>query len=183
MAKTKITARLVETAGPGEYWDADVTGFKLIVTPAGQKSFAIEGRLHGRKVKHTFSRAGQVSIEQARKRAKELLFEIVQGRDPAAAAQAARRQWTVRQLVSEYRDSYLPGLRPATCSHYNDHFERFILPELGKCRVADIEAVDVIRLFRFVEVRCRVVDGEAVVRSGKTTANRVVATLSSLLSE
>lgn len=183
MAKTKITARLVETAGPGEYWDADVTGFKLVVTPAGQKSFAIEGRLHGRKVKHTFSRAGQVGIEQARKRAKELLFEIVQGRDPAAAAQAARRQWTVRELVSEYKSSYFPGLRPATRSHYNDHFERFILPELGKRRVADIEAVDVLRLFRAVEVRCRVVDGDVVVRSGKTTANRVVATLSSLLSE
>lgn len=183
MAKAKITARLVKAAGPGEYWDSDVTGFKLIVTPAGQKSFAIEGRLHGRKVKHTFSRVRQIGLEQARRRAKELLFDIVQGRDPAAAAQVARRQWTVVQLVAEYRESYFQNLRPATRGHYDDHFERFILPELGKRRVADVEAVDALRLFRSVEVRCRVLDGEVVVRSGKTTANRVVATLSSLFSE
>lgn len=183
MAKTKITARMIASAEPGEYWDADVTGFKLIVTKAGHRSFAIEGRLHGRKVKHTFGRFGKISIEQARRRAKELLFEIVQGRDPAATAMAARREWTVKQLVAEYKIGYFPSLRPNTQQHYADHFERFVLPELGKRKVSDIGVADVLRLFRSVEKRCRRVVGEQVVQSGKTTANRVIATLSSLLSE
>ncbi|MBB1472607.1 tyrosine-type recombinase/integrase [Luteimonas sp. MC1782] len=183
MAKAKFTARMIEEAGRGEYWDSDVTGFKVIVTRAGRKSFAIEGRLHGRKVKHTFSRVGTMTLEQARRRAKELLFEIVQGRDPAATALAARREWTLKELVREYKTGYFPSLRPATQQHYTDHFDRFILPEMGKRKVSDIAAADALRLFRSVETRCRRVDGEKVVRSGKTTANRVIATLSSLLSE
>jgi integrase len=183
MAKAKITARVIEAAGPGEFWDTDVTGFKLIVTRAGAKSFAIEGRLHGRKVKHTFGRVGTMTLEQARRRAKDLLFEIVQGRDPAATALAARREWTLKELVGEYKTGYLPNLRPATQQHYTDHFDRFILPELGKRKVSDIAAADALRLFRSVEARCRRVVDEKVVRSGKTTANRVIATLSSLLSE
>ena len=183
MAKVRISARMIEAAGPGEYWDADITGFKLVVTRAGRKSFAIEGRLHGRKVKHTFSRVGQIGVEQARRRAKELLFEIVQGRDPAAAALAARRLWSVKELVAEFRVSYFPNLSLVTRGHYNDHFDRFVLPEMGKARVADLAAADILRFFRAVEARCRILNGDVVVRSGKTTANRVIATLSSLLSE
>lgn len=183
MARGKITNRVVQTAAPGEHWDTDLIGFKLVVTRAGHKAFAIEGRLHGRKIKHSFARAGTITLDQARKRAKELLFEIVQGRDPAATAAAARKAWTVKELVAEYREGHFPNLRPATQKAYDYTFDRFILPELGKRKVAEIEPADALRLLRSAEAACRKIEDGAIVSSGKTTANRVLATASSLFGE
>lgn len=183
MAKVKITNRFVEQAIAGEYWDTDITGFKLIVSSTGNKSFAIEGRLHGRKVKHAFGRVCALTVEQARKRAKEVLFEIVQGRDPSATANAARKAWVVKELVAEYRVGHLPNLSPTTKENYESHFMRFIIPEIGGKRICDIEPSDILRFFRSVESKSRKILDGVVVNLGKTTANRVLATTSSLFGE
>jgi len=183
MAREKITNRVVQTATPGEHWDTDLIGFKLIVTRAGHKTFAIEGRLHGRKVKHSFARAGTITLDQARKRAKELLFEIVQGRDPAATAALARKAWTVKELIAEYKEAHFPNLRTSTRNSYDNYFARFIIPHLGKRKVAEVESVDALRLFRSVESECRKTETGVLVSTGKTTANRVIATASSLFGE
>ena len=183
MARAKLTKRYVEAAGTGEHWDTELTGFKLRVTSSGHKSFGIEGRMHGAKVKLTFGAFGTLTVEQARTRARELLFDVSQGRDPSAAADAARKAWTVKQLIAAYKEAHLPSLSSVTQVNYAAHIERFILPELGKRKAAEITAAEVLRLVRKAESECRVVVKGVVIRDGKTSANRVLATTSSLFGE
>jgi integrase len=183
MAQAKLTKRFIDAAGPGEYRDSELTGFVLLVTPAGHKSFQVRYRLNGRKGTHTFGRVGVLTAEQARLRAQELLFDVSQGRDPSAAALAARRAWTVKELITEYERTHLPGLREATRKQYASHLRRFILPELRKLKVTEVEPATMQRLFRKVEAQCRRVVKGKETRSGKTTANRVLATASSVFGE
>ena len=183
MAQSKLTKRFVDAAGPGEYRDTELTGFVLLVTKGGHKSFQVRSRLHGRKGTHTFGQFGVMTVEQARQRAQELLFEVTQGRDPSAAADAARRAWTVKELAEDFQAKHLPTLRLATQQQYADYLKRFILPELRRLKVAEVALSDVQRMVRAVEEECRQVKDGVELHSGKTTANRVLATASSLFGE
>ncbi|WP_425600837.1 tyrosine-type recombinase/integrase [Frateuria edaphi] len=150
------------------------------MTRSGHKSFAIEGRIDGRKVKHSFGRASVMAVEHARKRARSLLLGLLEGRDPTREAAASREAWTLQELADAYSESHLPKLRPASQAQYTSYLDRFILPELGRYRVRDVQTADVLRLFRLTETTS-IASNRAGAR--RTTANRVLATLSSMFHE
>lgn len=93
MAKASITKRTVDAAKPdaAEYtlWDDEVSGFGVKVTPAGGKVYVYRYRLarpgeaaQTAPRKYTIGKHGNLTPDQARKRAKELAALVEQGIDP-----------------------------------------------------------------------------------------------------
>ena len=104
MAKGAITKRTVDAARPGTkdqfIWDdgRDATpGFGLKVTPAGGKVYVYQYRIarpgeaeRTPAKRYTIGRHGQLTPDQARRRARELAAMVALGVDPLAAEQAQR---------------------------------------------------------------------------------------------
>lgn len=183
MALVKLTKRFVESAATGEYWDTELRGFVFLVTPRGHRGFQVRYRLPHRKGTHTFGNYPSMTVEQARAVARAKLFAISQGSDPSAERHAARKAWTVQKLAEHYISVHLPQLRESSRVGYLGHLQAYILPSIGRRTVAEVTRTDVLQLFREVQRRARKMEGERVIRTGMTAANRVLATTSSMFSE
>jgi integrase len=96
MATSSITKRTVDAAKPAaaEYvlWDDGVSGFGLKITPAGSKVYIYRYRLarpgqasQTAPRKYTIGKHGNLTPDQARKRAKGLAALVEQGIDPRQA--------------------------------------------------------------------------------------------------
>ena len=99
MPKAKLTKRLIDDLQPGLkdafYWDTDITGLALKVTPKGKKTFLVQYRPGGRKSptrKVFIGPYSTVTLHKARKEAKRILGLRADGRDPALEMQQARQR-------------------------------------------------------------------------------------------
>lgn len=86
--KLKLTKTTVETLKPVPgrqvvFWDRDLTGFGVRVSPRGSKAFFYQGRLNGREKKLPIGSFGKVTADAARKEAARIQSMMVLGRDPA----------------------------------------------------------------------------------------------------
>jgi integrase len=102
MAKAIISKRTVDAAVPASkdliLWDEKLPGFGLKVTPAGGKSYLYRYRLarpgeaeRTAPAKYSIGKHGELTPEQARKRAKELAALVAQGIDPRELEADSRR--------------------------------------------------------------------------------------------
>jgi integrase len=114
-------ARLEQAKPPAKgrivVWDHDLPGFGCRVFASGHRSFILRYRLPGSRSKETATLGtyGQITLSQARTRAKALLQTVRLGGDPQAERKArakATGQLTVRQLV----ERYLAALEAGTAS-------------------------------------------------------------------
>ena len=65
-----------------EVFDRKVPGLSVRVSPQGPKSFSLLYRIGGRNRRLTLGRYPIVSLSEARKRAREALNQVAQGRRP-----------------------------------------------------------------------------------------------------
>src|SRR5918995_1147015 len=90
------------------WWDTELKGFGLKVTPAGRKVFLVQYRPAGDRRnprKYTIGEYGQVTPYQARVEAQRVLAERAAGRDPQAEKQASKcriKTDQVDSLVAEF---------------------------------------------------------------------------------
>lgn len=81
-------------------------GFGVRTTSNGVKSFIWQGRVNGRKQRHTIGRAGAISVELARKQAQKLAGEVATGLDPRQEKSRRRSAGvTLEQATEAYVDS------------------------------------------------------------------------------
>ena len=156
----KLTKRQVDAALPKVertylVRDTTLTGFVLVVTPAGTKSYAVDYRA-GRsrsapKRRLTIGKHGSPwTPEQARIEARRLLGQIAAGNDPLAARHDGRKAPTVSALIDLYLAEGVAHKKPHTLASDRGRFEHWIRPGLGNRRVADITRADVERLMSAV---------------------------------
>lgn len=179
MPKIKISKRTVDAIKPGlkreAYYDTELPGFCVRVTPAGALTYAFEYRPGGggrgvAKRRFTIGPAGQITPDQARKIAEGLAFEVRNGGDPCAARQEKRDAITVEDLVRRYVDEEVALKRkPSTAALYKLYLRRQIVPHLGKLRAPDLRFEDVARAHK------------AIGADAAVTANRVLVLLSGAL--
>jgi integrase len=86
-AKVKLTKAVVEaTVLPpnGRAWfrDSLVAGFQLLVTPSGSRSFYVRRKRQGKSSRIFLGRYPDMSVENARKAAQELIGAIAAGAEP-----------------------------------------------------------------------------------------------------
>lgn len=85
------------------YWDSNLSGFGVKVTPAGRKVFVVLYRVLGgqsRLRKYTIGPYGRVTLQQARAAAQRVFAARLDGRDPAAEKLSQRR----RQVIDRVDD-------------------------------------------------------------------------------
>ena len=106
MARGKLTKSLLDGLLPkvAEYivWDADLPGFGVRVKGAGVKSFVVQYRDRGTGAsrRKTLGRVGPLlTLHQARDRARILLAEALNGKDPIKDEQLRRRAPTIADLA------------------------------------------------------------------------------------
>lgn len=96
---------LPESGTRSTYHDTKVTGLQLRVTANGTKTFYIFQRVNGKpeRVKVGEHPYPIMSIDQARKRAKEIIHQIAQGQSPNAAKREDKAQsLTLAEAVNQY---------------------------------------------------------------------------------
>jgi len=117
MASLKITKRNVDAApipvgNDIYYWDTELRGFGLRVTPRGVRSYVVQYRMPGLPARRmTIGVHGSPwTPEKARGRAEGILFNVKRGDDPVVAARKRQRaaiDLEFSRYVETFTDGYL----------------------------------------------------------------------------
>ena len=154
MPRLKLTKTVVDSAKPKadpyEIRDAAIPGFLLKVTPAGRKVFMVAYVANnGQRRKPAIGRYGEITVEQARSIAQDWLADVRRGKDPSAEKSVARRAPTVSELFSRFITDYSePRNKPSTIAANRSYGKLYIIPNLGKTKVADVTRADISGLMK-----------------------------------
>ena len=168
---TRLTKTLVNQAPPSsQTWDCEVPGFGLRVTAAGTKSFVFQFRSRANEQgRIVIGRYPAMTVEQARKTAREYRVAVDQGGNPSRDRRGTRTAATLRDLADHYCEEYGPdrGLKTQTIKDARRLLDRFALPKFGLRKVGDLKPSDI-----------RSIHNEARKGSSRYQANRLRAVLS-----
>ena len=125
--RRRITEDVVRRAAPGLavrfLRDDQLIGFGLRVTPNGAKSFIVEGRVNGRMRRYTIGPVDRFTVSEARLRARTLLAEMHDGKDPQVKRRAAReRADTLATMLEAY--ILAKGVKDTTAEKYRAQMRR-----------------------------------------------------------
>jgi integrase len=174
----KLTKRVVDAIETGSrraiYYDSELKGFGVKVSPTGAKSWCVEYRPRGggrgiAKRRMVLGSTGTLTPDQARLAARKVLAAVALGEDPAALRSRARDMPTLRQFADRYLDEEACAkLKPSTVVNYRIYLRNHAVPLIGNLKLDRITAADVAKMHH---------------RIGQTkpmTANRVVECISSV---
>lgn len=162
--------------GRVRYRDTQVPGLVLRVTagPASQRlpqmAFAYRQKVEGRDVEVTIGRWPTVTVEAARKRAKEI------AQAPAQVAERRRArlaEGTVAEAWASHLRVYGRDLRPSTRRDYDLAWKLLVEPVLGSRRVSDVTPADCRRMLN----RAAEKHGEAMARKAVVVASLLFTAL------
>ncbi|RYG99753.1 MAG: DUF4102 domain-containing protein [Alphaproteobacteria bacterium] len=144
----RLSKRVVEAAEarPSEYmlWDGDIPGFGVRVLPSGRRSYLVQYRVGTRSRRMTLGPHGILTPEQARGLAIQALAAVRSGSDPAGERKDWREAATVKELAERFdREHVSIRLKESTAKEYRRNLGNFILPALGRLRIAEVTRADV----------------------------------------
>jgi integrase len=92
MALTELSIRKLKapTSSRREHYDGLIPGLGVRITDKGTKTFIYVYSFNGRRRRFTIGRVGEIALEDAREKARELRALVRQGRDPAAERKTSR---------------------------------------------------------------------------------------------
>ena len=154
-----LTERVVRDARPEAkpriVWDKRVKGLGLKIQPGGTKSYILDYRARGRQRRVSLGRVTEISLKAARERAGRELGNIRDGgSDLLERRQEAATAPTVVDLVKHFLEIEAPArmergrMSARTVGDYHQQCNRYILPALGKRKVADVRRQDVEAMVR-----------------------------------
>ena len=144
----KITKRLVEAAEPRDkdyiICDDDLAGFAVRILPSGRRSYIAQYRIGNRYRRMSLGAHGVLTPEKARRMAFKALAAVKDGEDPAGERSRARKACTVKELAKRFDEEHIAvRLKPGTAREYRRNLCRFILPALGRLKVAEVTRADI----------------------------------------
>lgn len=169
--QARLTKRLIDSLEPDPerntlVWDDEVPGLLLVVARGGTKSYAVDYRTaDGRRRRKTLGRHPELNPTTARERARRHRVEVSDGGDPLQERQTARKAPTLEDLKTRFIEDHGAKRAPRTREDYRAHFDRYILPALGRLTpVNSVRWEDVADLHATVSLRA------------PTQANRMLST-------
>lgn len=191
----RLTKKLVDlmSADPNRetwIWDTEVRGFFLRVYPTGAKTFAAKYRANGRQRIFTIGRFGSPwTVEKARERAVEILYEASGDGDPALEKRKRRAALSVTALIDRYladgpRDK--PNKRQSTWESDRRHLKRHVTPLLGHMKADAVTRNDVANMQADIAAGKTSTDqktkkrGRAIVKGGPRSASMTVVVLQAM---
>jgi len=151
--------------------DASLSGFGITVYPSGKKTFWCRYGPRNRRRFTTIGKWGKVTVDQARKRAKELLAQAELGDDPVFEERRQRRVPTFTDWTADYQRQAQQEQKPNTFWKTRWNLARAV--ELfGNCAIDELTRDDV--------QNARLAIAE---QRGTITANRWLSTVRTCLEE
>lgn len=161
MSSQKLTKGFIENIQQGEkdtvWWDAELKGFGIKVTPKGRKVFIVQYRPKGHKGaarKYTIGVFGAWTVQQARDRAREVLVSGSQGHDVGSIEQAQRQKSSsdkINDLVLQFLEKYASQNR--TEAETKRIFNNDVVPVIGKKSIHVITKHELISIVEGIKVR------------------------------
>lgn len=201
---SKITKLAVETMNPTKdgvvgsntiLWDTELRGFGVRLGRGGAKSFVLQYRNeHGQSRRVVFGRFGVLTVEQARRKARELLGEVARGEDPADKKRVKRGGITINEICDWYLENAEAGkiigrsrrpIKASTLAMDRSRIASHIRPLLGKrvietLKLGDIEAAQA-DIAAGKTCKPRVGPRGGATQGGEGVAARSMSTLHSIL--
>lgn len=171
LTKRELDRLEYEEGGPRHQilHDPDLAGFGVRVYPTGRKMFFVRyrtaGGRRGRERWLTLGRYGELTLHQARERARDALAAVRSGRDPVEEREAVRTGITLAEFAPLYLAQHA---KRAKKSWREDErrLAKHILPALRRYRLDAITRAHVAQLHR------------AISETSPVEANRVLALVS-----
>ena len=146
MPNVRLTESRVEALeprrSPYDIRDAELKGFGVRILPSGGKRYFVHSQHEGRRVWKTVGDAGGMGLDEARRRATELLAAI--RRDEAPVLPEER---LFEVVADEVFDRYGRRWKPGTLKVNRTYLRSTILPRFAGMNIADIGRRDVQRWF------------------------------------
>ncbi len=144
--------RLIAAGNPVAKSDGD--GLTFTLSQSCTASWVLRYRFAGRRKELTIGNYPDISLASAREKSRALRAAIDQGADPATEKQERKLRdktdWTVRDLVADYRDKVLlsGSFAEGTVYYRNADLDQIVLPRLGSWRVSSVTSKDVVGLLK-----------------------------------
>jgi integrase len=147
----KLTKRAIDalTTEGSDYfvWDSHIAGFGVRVMPSGAKTYQAQYRKGGRTRRVSLGRHGKITVDEARRMAKDVMGQVAMGENPAEEIALDRRAPTVAALCDRFfREHAEERCKPTTQKEYSRALDLFIKPEIGSFKVVDVERKDIAAL-------------------------------------
>jgi len=151
-----LTERTVRDAKPGPkpviLWDGQITGLGCKVFPSGHKAYVLSYRSGRRKRLATLGRCSELSLRDARDRARAEFAQFRAGdADPLERRRREREAPTVNDALRKFFDETVPQRIAAgrfserTAREYTWQARRYVAPALGTVLVSKVTRHDVER--------------------------------------
>lgn len=142
-----LTQRLIETAKPNGreqfFWDHKITGLAYRLRASGARSFVYQYRtVYGRVGRFKVGDPAVITLEQARKKARELAYQVDRDGDPSALKALARKS-TVESAWKLYEENRVSQLSPAHQIRTRGIFQAHILQEIGQKPITAVARGDI----------------------------------------
>ena len=95
----------------------------------------------------TIAKHGEMDIDEARRRARDILARIQAGENPAEEAKRTKAALTVKALAEEYLRRCDPNWKPSGRKTVRNYLNARILPRFGRMRIDEIGPVEVAAWF------------------------------------
>jgi integrase len=112
------------------YWDASLPGFGLRKYPNGRGSYVCSYRIQMRKRLVDLGRSDAITLEQARRRARQHFGAAVDGKDARSNVDQMRQTATVRQLAESYVNGHAK-LKKKTWNIDEAYLNQLLIPKFG----------------------------------------------------
>lgn len=147
----KLTKRAIDAlkseAADFFVWDSQIAGFGVRVMPSGAKTYQAQYRKGGRTRRVSLGRHGKITVDEARRLAKDVMGQVAMGENPAEEIALERRAPTVAALCDRFfREHAEERCKPTTQQEYRRALDLFIKPEIGSFKVVDVERKDIAAL-------------------------------------
>ncbi len=140
LTKTRIDQAKYEGKGRSFYalWDTAIPGFGLRIHPSGRKNFILKYRSDGRQRIANVGVYGHITLDEARRMAKVMAAQIVEGRDPAAEKQKQSIKKTMEGLCEDYLERHAKVHKQKSLRDDVRRIEKVFLPLWGHRTVRSI---------------------------------------------
>ena len=123
-------------------WDTHQRGLAVVVQPTGHKSWKCVYPFHGRPRWYHIGAVDAIDLADARKLASRVMFQVAEGKDPAAEKRAERGKGTFEELATRYVNEYAKR-ENKSWQQANKLVRRNLIPRWGKLQAAGISRGDV----------------------------------------
>ena len=152
--RKRLSERVVRDAGPGRtayvIWDQELIGLGCKVHPSGQKRYVLTYLSRGVRRESTLGRCSEMSLREARDRARAELVRIRDGEPgPVERARELLEAPTVNDALERFFGETVPERIAAgrfaarTAREYRAQARRYVAPALGAMPVAQVTRRDV----------------------------------------